>query len=1005
MRGGARFMAVALALVAVGVVLWFAFGGDPAVPPSLPPGPNGQGNAHTLPADLDQDSGEAEDRGDGPVVVTVDDIPIPADAVPVHGRVIDTTGRPIEGARLRALAATTGLEAMNFLKLIEQVQDPIVALDDTTSDAAGEFTLRRVRPGMVRILAEADTFAPRYTEPLPVARGRDGLLEIVLSPGYPLSGTVTLESGEPVPDVEIAVFPNPRGDMPFIEKTTTMTGEDGSYSFSALPPGRLTGFVRPPNRPVQILDRLRIPEQSTADVVLKGNCGLRLLVKNEAGDPVAGASVTVVGRRPAQTFTFTKTGNDGVVALESLGEGKLEMVAVMHPEYLPFPDRIWNPGKDMQDLELVPGETKESTVTLRSGIVLHGRTVDAASGDPVPGAFVRAVSSDMDLMFGGDGVRSDAEGKFRLPALRTGRSLLLADAVTHSMPPGIKRALRSKETPEGLGPFVLELEEGVAPTEVTLPLHRNGTLRGRVVSPEGQPVPAATVSITDFDPDRLMDQSPSYVTDSGGRFTIDDFAPGFECTLSATADGWMKGEIESITLEAGATLDDVEIVLTSGHELAGEVVDASGVPLADALVQVAPEGRRNSLNLGRSDSPPARTDAEGRFVMRAIPEGRMAVRAEREGFVPSTEVTEVVAGQRAQVRVTLKRDAPISGRVVDESGAAVSSAWVRAQSGEKVMGSGGGHSGRTNTVADGTFTIEGLPANATFDVTAGANGFVNAPAVSVTSGTSGVEIRLQRGLEISGRVLDPAGRGLAGMRVRIHPKERAGGRESVKTNDQGGFSVRGLEPGPHSVRVYGPQNGDFILNEDHTVEAGELGVTVNLREGLRIDGRLVDSNGKPVVGASVNASRIDEGQPSSSHHSNSNKSGEFALRGMPEGNYRVIVSHRGSQAQRLESVKAGTSDLVITMSEGMALAGVVIGRDGKPLANARVIVRGVPPLRFYRSARSGSDGTFRITGLEQGKYRVEARSGGRGPRPAPSGGQDSGIEVQAGDEAIRIAVE
>jgi len=270
---------------------------------------------------------------------------------------------------------------------------------------------------------------------------------------------------------------------------------------------------------------------------------------------------------------------------------------------------------------------------------------------------------------------------------------------------------------------------------------------------------------------------------------------------------------------------------------------------------------------------------------------------------------------------------------------------------------------------------------------------------------------------IKGRVVDGvSGTPVARARVRISGS--GGIRPSVMTDASGAFSFPGLPGGlynlyvekasyhsttyPDRGRGMRPTSKPLTLQDGQTLDT----VTIALHRMGVIAGRVVDSNGEPVEGAQIQASRVGRpgSQPGNPSGTSSNDLGEFRLSRLDSGSYVVMASAQRSaqlpdeigpdgrplpqpmpvptyypnvvardEAQAV-NVRLGhtASGIDITLVDGQmgTIAGTVIDPAGQPVGpEARISIN-------HASGGSGTslrpDGTFRAT-VAPGEYVVEAR--------------------------------
>lgn len=107
----------------------------------------------------------------------------------------------------------------------------------------------------------------------------------------------------------------------------------------------------------------------------------------------------------------------------------------------------------------------------------------------------------------------------------------------------------------------------------------------------------------------------------------------------------------------------VGIVAASAHAqplVRGRVVDATGKPVADAVVTFVAQFVALSRN--------AKTDAKGEFLIVGLPSGQYAITATKEGIGTDKVSANVTQGQNAPVSLTLRPAAPAGSTVAPAGG-------------------------------------------------------------------------------------------------------------------------------------------------------------------------------------------------------------------------------------------------------------------------------------------------------------------------------------------------
>ncbi|MEZ4702247.1 MAG: carboxypeptidase regulatory-like domain-containing protein [Rhodothermales bacterium] len=356
-------------------------------------------------------------------------------------------------------------------------------------------------------------------------------------------------------------------------------------------------------------------------------------------------------------------------------------------------------------------------------------TVFAADG-ATPLARAEVVVYPRDQPYRGTTVTTDADGTYRIDNLYAGNYIVEAWAAGyfHQFYDGVERMDLATAVPVGSDATV---------SGIDFRLERSGSISGTVSSPDGSPIPNASIYVqTDFTmPPDSMYIDPIYWagTDEEGRFTVTGLSAG-QYLVQAQAYGqwftvyaWYDGvtRIEDATpvaVENGRDTPgidfELDLVGTTGS-ISGTVTTADGEPAREAYLRLEPF----------SDVPIylsafARTDENGTYTFENIPVGsyRVALDYWTDVFYTTIWYDQVYRWEEATpvdvqenettagIDFTLPRaDGVIEGRVVDQDGHPVAGAYVFSSPGSYVypMDIGFGMAfGMTDS--DGRYTIQRL---------------------------------------------------------------------------------------------------------------------------------------------------------------------------------------------------------------------------------------------------------------------------------------------------------
>lgn len=397
----------------------------------------------------------------------------------VAGRVVDSDGRPVEGARV---VPTRGVDV-----LLDGARRQDVWSDeaDTRTDAAGVFELEAVQPGRVRVWATKSRFFNAVGDAfdLRAEEERRGL-ELVLEPEAPEDGVdihVLLPDGTPCTDAQVRC----EYTAPSISGTTFVPCDDQGRGYFRLVVGALHDF-RATDRGGKFGEAVVTGvERGHPPIVLRLGSAERtvLRVVDEAGALVPSASATI--------YRIRDNGRSGSSADRGRGDepGRFTFVP---------PTGRWLVGvraPGFESLELGPFEPeerpKELLATLTRVPGLAGRVL--ADGKPIANASVQEghdIASNVTLIVDtfpadreftrGSSTTTDADGRFVLYPEESGELLLRAEG------PGF--------APTIVGPIVYDAARGADGVEIEL--LRGATLEGRVLLPAGESAAGTIVGVS-----------------------------------------------------------------------------------------------------------------------------------------------------------------------------------------------------------------------------------------------------------------------------------------------------------------------------------------------------------------------------------------------------------------------------------------------------------------------------------------------------------------------------
>ena len=285
---------------------------------------------------------------------------------------------------------------------------------------------------------------------------------------------------------------------------------------------------------------------------------------------------------------------------------------------------------------------------------------------------------------------------------------------------------------------------------------------------------------------------------------------------------------------------------------------------------------------------------------------------------------------------------------------------------------------------DGRFRAEGLPEGVVM-LEARAVGYQTRVVDSTTlvAGESRhVELVLESGRRLSGRVVDEAGEPVAGAEVTaVPPAEDDSGDQVQPSAADGRFAFEELGRGPFCLYARKPP---FVDGEQCSVPVGAE-VVLRLVRGGAIAGRVVRSVGAvPIAKFSIAAMRGGaDFELTSVQKSFTSPSGEFRLAELSAGVYTVTVRAEN----RLFAERAGvevrpgetTGGLVFELGSTGRITGVVTAVGGKPIEGAKVELLLGGRMGGGQKTLTDAAGRFELERVSAGRHRLNVERTGFHP--------------------------
>lgn len=906
-------------------------------------------------------------------------------ATALSGRVLDSEGRPVSGARVVCFAHRMPAEVL--LGRLNGA-DP-APLAESATNVEGRFTvsaltlpaevaLRILPSGLPSVEAEG---------PLDPQDAED--LEFLVPAAVRISGRVVDESGAPISGVRLLAAVDTgsvEGDGAGFNET--VSGRDGSFRFAAAP--RETATVRAWASGYVPVSVFRSRNRSSVNVVLRRGGRIEGTVRNAAGAPVAGAVILAGGGAAVSS-------ERGRFSINTAAEGAATVFA-RKEDLLGRRDGV----------RVRRGELVAVDLTLLPSAAIEGSIVDERTGRPVRGARVSAWEARVPWVAGGAAGESisDGRGRFRIPGLSVREYVI--------------RATRRDYLPGSIPGNVAGISR---PGVVKLALRRGAVIEGRVVDETGQAVAGARISVTP-NPGRSLflrsfGGSPTRAAttvDSGGRFRLRGIVVA--SSIVATKPGFVAARRDGLILSEEAARGIV-LTLRHGLDARGLVVDEGGRPIGGVQVFLRPnDGSASPRQADPTESSPAAiSDEAGRFLASGLAPGEHSARFLREGYPARTAVLDVRAeGLTEWPPIVLRGGVPVGGVVRDQQATPIAAAQVFCSE----LGGAAHDDGLTGP--DGRFRFDGFPEGASVSVRVNALGYaafhLTAPAPSIS-----LSIVLSKAGTVRGRVEDAeTKRPVENFRIGYGPPRpisvRSFSEREIQSAD-GTFEVTEVPPGKIEIRAAAPGYRETQIAGIDLAE-GEVreNLLLSLPRGATVSGKVVDSArgaGLPnaIVGWREEGTSEGRGMVYSSfgnfanvpNSTTTDADGEFRFEGLPPGRLTFSVLH-SDFLEAAKTLEASSEPRVeFSLTAGQSVRGQAVTASRTPVEGVVVSLRqlgGPPPVWTDEEARTDSAGRFEFSHLKPGRYQISGRSAsGRSPAmdvviSADQGPEDLVLELGSG---------
>lgn len=456
-------------------------------------------------------------------------------------------------------------------------------------------------------------------------------------------------------------------------------------------------------------------------------------------------------------------------------------------------------------------------------------------------------------------------------------------------------------------------------------------------------------------------------TDRNGRFAASGIDPAQPVNIAAT-----DGAGHAVRLETRPARVPPKIALDGTIRYRGVVLDGRGTPLAGASVHLLPSSDLARAALGPDDVPVAVTGADGSFSI--APGGGIHVLAVRSNGL-ATAWAGPFRVPADDIRVTLIRPRSVTGVVRWVDGQPVAAAVIRLLD---------THSQTQTTFTDSTGSFEFEAAGTgplLVEIRKTSDLVRERRELPAAQQSQKIGVNVPPGAKLAGRVVAASsGRPVPAFRLMFRAGSGGRGQAVAQEVDSaaGAFALLHVPAGQNQLAVRA--SGFAQLARAVTVSADAPPLELALAGSGVLSGRVVDEHRVGIEGVAIESLRPDappeanrairlaETSADGSYRIDSVTPSKLTLRFSKSGYAPATVTVTPAEQEE--------SSLDISLLRGVALRGIVVNADGGAIEGADVHLTSAAG-EIIDETVSAADGSFELSGLNEGEHVVAASKSGR----------------------------
>ncbi|MGM7702002.1 carboxypeptidase regulatory-like domain-containing protein [Pseudalkalibacillus sp. Hm43] len=792
-------------------------------------------------------------------------------------------------------------------------------VDDTTTDASGNYSFPSVKPGQYSITVTATNFQSA-SEGVTVEANSASTVNFVLEPNPgTVQGKVTNSDGDPIVGALVEVL-NLAGTV----ISRTITNATGDYLLNELAPGDYKLRVSKDLFITEILGfTLSAGETEVLNVTLRPNPGTLsgTVTDGNTTTPIPNTTVQVINARGV-TIETTLTDINGDFSVNKLAPG-IYTVTFIAEGY----------GSKSVAAKILPGLTTTLNVDLEKLVGAISGSVSDTAGNPVSGAVMEVFFNNILVA----STTSDNNGTY----------------IFNNLIPGAYTVSASKEGfgTETVGASVVENEISTANFILT---PNPGTLTGSVETTTGDPIQGAVLTIRDA---RTGANITQVVTNNLGLYTAIGLAPGNYIVTVQAED--FQTQQKGATILSGQTTTTDFVLEPNPASVTGTIINSStGLPITGQMIEI------RVVDLNGNTVTTTFTDLNGQYEVNNLTPGSYGILASATDFQTNSATVMLLPGETTIANVALTPEpGSVIGTITDTDGNPLSNVVIR------VVDDTGFLVGTVLTDSNGTYVFDGLaPGN--YTITAIAAGFQSASTGAIVQSNESTIVN-QSLVSNPGSISGTVNPVVTGTLITLTTSNGVPIGTTL-ADSNGAFQFNNLQPDQYIVTATAPNYqtataGATVVSDQVTAVA--ITITPNPAE---VGGVITDTSGDPVTNAAI---QVIDGNGTVLQTGGTDQNGQYVIGNLPPGSFTIVVNAQDySSATNGVTLEPGqiisNANFVLIPDPG-GITGQIIDTNGDAIAGATIIIRNADNLPI-RTTTTNEFGEFLVDGIAPGSYTVVA---------------------------------